>query len=207
MTTPETNTREVKGPIPLHSVTSMNDAELIRATLNQVQVAFEELMKRHTALVAAYLYGTLPNPTDTEDLMQEIFFQAYQKLGTLKDPTRFRPWLLRIAKNERTNFYRSRNRQSVVPPELLSPAESALNEADTTQNPAEQAATSEIDTLVSTAIGKLPDTYRLVLNLRLVEELKTGEIALLLDLKETTVRTRLERGLKKLRKSLQKESL
>jgi len=77
-----------------------------------------------------------------------------------------------------------------------------LDVADTAPNPASRAAEQETGQTVLRAIAALREKYRVVLYLRLVDEISLCEIAERLGLKESTVRMRLQRGLTQLRKSL-----
>ena len=208
---PPRSTRVSGRFVPFSAFREMNDPELISATLNGDDTAFETLMKRYSPLVAAYLHGAMPSSIDIEDLIQEIFFSAYRHLGQLKHTDRIRPWLLRIARNKRNDFYRRQDSQPRVS-DALHTANNMGDDplaqiADTGADIAPKAEEAELSAIVSEAVGRLSDKYRPILNLRLLEEMTTGEIARQLNLKESTVRTRLLRGLTNLRKDLKRRGI
>ena len=103
-------------------------------------------------------------------------------------------------------FYRSQNakrRSAIVVEGLEGRAGETLEAlAGTSPGPSEEASEAEVRELVTQAIGEMRDKYAVIVHMRLIGELTPREIANRVGLKEGTVRVRLFRGLRKLRKAL-----
>jgi len=67
----------------------MTDMELVIATLSGDKSAFGELVLRYQKDVYRLVYRIIKNPSDTSDIVQETFINAYQNLGKLKDKGKF----------------------------------------------------------------------------------------------------------------------
>jgi RNA polymerase sigma-70 factor, ECF subfamily len=99
-----------------------DDAALVLRTLKGDNAAFGELYDRYAALVRAICHDNAQDFSRTQDLTQEVFLRAYAKLEMLKEPDRFGPWLVSIARNVGREFRRGcyRDRLTLVgldPPE------------------------------------------------------------------------------------------
>lgn len=183
-----------------------DDAKLIRESLEGGHAAFGILVRRYTPMVLAYLYGKTRNDPDAEDVLQETFETAYAKLPKLRRSDRFGPWLLAIARSRLADAQRrtlswQRVRQS---PEHVNRQQAASPPAET---PDGSASFTEVQRVVLESIGQLSDSYRVVVYLRLVEELGPHDIAKRLGLKESAARVRLLRGLRRLRKHLEEKGI
>lgn len=80
------------------------DAVLVRQTLGGRRDRFEELVRRHLPAVYAIALARLGRPPDAEDVAQETFLRAYEKLDTLREPGKFRSWTLTIARRIATDL-------------------------------------------------------------------------------------------------------
>ena len=131
---------------------------------------------------------------------------AFSNIHTLNDSSKLGSWLIGIARNKLKDFYQSRKRRHVV--EEAYHIESGTagryieDIVDPAVNPAEYTQSNQLEELMMQSLGELKDTYRVVLYLRLFEELSYVEIAARLGLKDGTVRIRARRGLHLLRKKL-----
>ncbi len=129
-------------------------------------------------------YTILGNDADAQDAAQNAVEQAYVSLDRLKDRAKFRPWLMRILKNECYIILRSKKR--VIPFDEL-PEESA----------------EPFDTLdLKTAFSKLSPESRLCITLYYYEGYSVSEIAAFLNEPEGTVKSRLSRARKSMRQDL-----
>jgi RNA polymerase sigma factor (sigma-70 family) len=134
--------------------------------------------------------------SDAKDVLQEGFIQAYQKIETLKEPSSFEGWLRRLMVNKCLEFLRSRSKKQ----EMLSEKDFAIeDETDVDLNEQDQELLRE---KLFSAIQDLPEGYRTVINLALVEEYSHREIAEMLDIKESTSRSQLVRARAQLKKIL-----
>lgn len=137
----------------------------------------------------------LKNEADAEDVTQEAFIKAFQKLHQFEGNVTFGAWLKRIVVNRCIDFLKARKQHFIELQEhSLSIAQDDDWEVDTE---------IEIEA-VRAAIEALPDKYRFVVQLYLVEGYDHQEISEILDLRETTCRTRLMRGKNYLKELLNK---
>lgn len=138
------------------------------------------------------------SPADAEDITQEAFIKAFQRIEQFEGNVTFGAWLKRIVINRSIDFLKARKQHFV---ELQ---EHRLTVAGETEDwTVEQEVEVEA---VKAAIEALPDKYRYVVQLYLVEGYDHQEISEILDLKETTCRTRLLRGKNYLKEQLSKKS-
>jgi RNA polymerase sigma-70 factor (ECF subfamily) len=162
------------------------DARLVRAARRGDEGAFARLYERYARLVHGVLLARAPR-ADVDDLVQDVFLAAWNRLNALRDPAAFGGWLSMIARNRATDFHR-RTVESVELPEDLAGH-------DGTAAHVEALAVLEI-------ISHLPEAYRETLVLRLVEGLTGPEIAERTGLTPPSVRVNLHRGMKLLRERL-----
>ncbi|WP_460831844.1 RNA polymerase sigma factor [Nocardioides hungaricus] len=155
--------------------------------------AYAELVTRH-APMAVRTAALLGAGADAEDVAQEAFVKAYRSLGRYREGAAFRPWLLRIVANETRNHHRSavrrgtRERAAFLPEELLDPGEAIAHR--------------EQKRRLLAAVSGLPDRLRAVVTCRYLLELDEAETATALGLPRGTVKSRLHRGLARLRDQL-----
>ncbi|MFD6620088.1 RNA polymerase sigma factor [Streptomyces albidoflavus] len=158
--------------------------------------AYAELVRAFTgiALRAARALGA---GADAEDVVQQSFFKAYCSLGRFKDGSAFRPWLLKIVANETRNTVRSAGRQRSV----LS-REAAMVEAEPlipeSVDPAAAAIEIERRAELLDALERLSEEHRLVVTYRYLLEMDEAETAQALGWPRGTVKSRLNRALRKL---------
>lgn len=186
------------------------DDRLIARAIASENDAFDLLIQRYTPLIIGFLVGSVASESDREDLLQETFLTAFANLGKLRQPDRFGPWLMKIARSKLTDLQRTEWRRSMTFPVVQSSGQETPRTdevADTNAGPLADASYGQLRKMVIDALGRMGDTYRTVLYLRLIEGVAPQQIARQLGLKESTVRMRLMRGLKRLRKILNKKGL
>ena len=91
-------------------MTTPSDKTLIRAVFAGDKAAYETLYDRYAPMVRAVCYDTTGNFTDAQDLTQDVFMRAYEKLDRLRDPERFGKWLIGIARLRCKEWRRQRLR-------------------------------------------------------------------------------------------------
>lgn len=177
----------------------MTDAEIVRRVLDGETALFELIMRRYNQRVYRAVRAIVRDESETEDVMQQAYVNAYTHLRQFEQRSAFSTWLTRIAINEALARIRPRSLH-VVPdvdmPEMESPS----------PNPEEAAMTSEIKEVMESEISALPDSYRSVFMLREVEGLSTIETAECLSLTEDVVKTRLHRARAMLRENIYKRA-
>lgn len=158
--------------------------------------AYAELVRAFTgiALRAAVALGA---GSDAEDVVQQAFLKAYCSLGRFRDGSAFKPWLLSIVANETRNTVRSAVRQrSLVGREAaLAEAEPLIPES---ADPAVAALERERRAALLAALDRLSEEHRLVVTYRYLLEMDEAETAEALGWPRGTVKSRLNRALRKL---------
>ena len=173
------------------------DERLIVAAQKGDLNAFNELVTRHERAVFSVCMRLLRDVSAAEDAAQDTFIRAWSAIDSFRGGL-VRPWLLRIVVNETRNLQRGRSRRSdrelrVVREEArLAPG----------PDPAEVAVGEERRTALLGAIRALPEELRLVITCRYLLELSETETAESLDIPTGTVKSRLHRGLARLREGL-----
>src|ERR1044071_9078910 len=154
------------------------EAALVAAVRAGDREAFARLYESFSPLVHGVLLARVPYD-EVSDLVQDVFLVAFRKLGTLRDATRFGPWVAMIARNRATDFHRRRR------------------ETEELREEAVRGAGSEAEAKEALEIIKsLPEAYRETLVLRLVEGMTGPEIAERTGLQPASVRVNLHRGMK-----------
>ncbi|QHL88774.1 sigma-70 family RNA polymerase sigma factor [Nibribacter ruber] len=136
--------------------------------------------------------------TEAEDVLQESFLSAFKELGTFKGDSTFGSWLKRIVINKSITKVRSRRLQVV-------PMEDYMEVADEGPELDEEEMQYKVES-IRRAIQKLPDGYRVVLSLYLLEGYDHGEIADILSISEATSKSQYSRARKKLLGLMEEEA-
>ena len=157
---------------------------LVKAVLEGDREGFAGLYRLYAPLVHGILLARVPR-MEVDDLVQDIFLHAFNKLHTLRDEAAFGPWIAMIARNRAVDYHR-RSRATVEMTDDLYGSEQQQSKA------------AEILEL----IRSLPEAYRETLVLRLVEGMTGPEIATRTGLTAASVRVNLHRGMKLLREKL-----
>ncbi|MEJ8545923.1 sigma-70 family RNA polymerase sigma factor [Brevibacillus borstelensis] len=159
----------------------------------------EQIIKEWVAAYHDLVFRTafyyVKNRAVAEDLTQEVFLKAFQKLDSFREDASPKTWLYRIAINTAKDHLKSWNHRHLL-------FTSVFFEKSSSPSSEEQVMQQfQNDELIRKVMG-LSTKYREVIVLYYFEEMRTPEIAALLGMKESTVRVRLSRGLEKLRQTL-----
>lgn len=164
------------------------ELRLVDAAQQGDRGAFAELYAAYARMVHGILLARVPR-ADVDDLAQDVFLQAMQRLRSLRDAAAFGGWLATIARNRAADHVRRAPRLTELPEELGS---------------VDQDRTEALAVLA--IIQTLPEAYRETLVLRLVEGMTGPEIAARTGLTAASVRVNLHRGMKQLRERLERRS-
>ena len=177
---------------------------LIRQVQSGSHEAFAQLVKRHETHVYNLCLRMCGNPEDARDLSQEAFLKAWRGINLYKSESSFSTWLYRLTSNVCIDFLRRQKRRPTVSLTVEDGDSSAeLEIEDLEPSPEEQVLHQERTRAVATAMTQLEEEFRLVLTLRVVQDLPYEEIAGILDIKVGTVKSRLARARLKLKKLLE----
>jgi RNA polymerase sigma-70 factor (ECF subfamily) len=182
-----------------------SDEELVEACLAGEESAFDVLVGRWEKRIRGAIYRFVGSEDDARDLCQEAFLKAYKSLGSFKQEARFSSWLYQIALNLCRDRLRRRRGRTMVSLDELEEGGAAMTMPGPTALDLLQE--RDISRLVASAIASLADEQREVIILKEYQGLTFLEIALVLDMPISTVKTRLYRGLDQLRSRLERQGI
>jgi len=167
----------------------VTDAEIISRVLAGRTERFTELVDRYLPMVRGLCASRVYSPAAQEDLVQDVFVYAFEKLDQLRNHNRFGPWLARITRSKCADWLRRERRRQDVQERL------AQQRADTNAGDARTALMHrEMCEWVRNQIGHLPTKTREAMILRYVAGLSIADAARFLDVKQAAVKKRLEYG-------------
>jgi len=177
-----------------------NDADLVAESLDGNQEAFRQIVERHQTLICSLAYCATGSMSQSEDLAQETFVQAWKQLTKLREPAKLRAWLCSIV---RFLISKQLRRQGREPAHAAEPV-AGLAEAPAPEPlPCSQAISNEEMAILWRSLERLPEIYREPLVLFYREHQSIEAVAQNLELTEDAVKQRLSRG----RKLLQEQVL
>ena len=180
------------------------DAELIAAVLNGETASFEPLVKKYQPRVFATARRYARRESEVEDIVQEVFLKAFQKLRSFRGDAPFEHWLMRLAVRTCYDFLRAHRRNREMSFADISDEESDWLErfgADPSHASEQAAAARE---LVERLLAQLSPGARLVLTLLEIEDRSVKEIAALTGWSLSVVKIRAFRARAEMRKCLEK---
>jgi RNA polymerase sigma-70 factor (ECF subfamily) len=167
--------------------------------------AYDELVRKYERQLFRIAQHITQNREDAEDVMQDAFLKAYEKLDQFQGNSKFYTWLVRIAVNE--SLMRLRKRRSgrmVSLDEDIETEEGSVPRdlADWDPDPEQNYSQTELAEILRKTIQGLPPGFRVVFTLRDVDGLSTEETAETLGLSVPAVKSRLLRARLQLRERL-----
>ncbi|MCK5000114.1 MAG: sigma-70 family RNA polymerase sigma factor, partial [Anaerohalosphaera sp.] len=168
---------------------------LLQASKDGDNAAFEQIVNKYQSLVCAITFSGTGRVDTSEELAQETFLNAWKKLSQLKDLSGFQAWLCAIARNKLNNYYRRKKSVSLE-------AAGIAEITDTSPDPSETLITQEEHIMLEQALMHIPAEYREPLVMYYRQQKSTRQVAIALDLNESTVRTRLHRAKQMLREQI-----
>jgi RNA polymerase sigma-70 factor, ECF subfamily len=190
---------------PLPSQVVKDDESVLVAAAKAGDIsAFETLVGRYERKIFRLTQNITQNREDAEDAMQEAFLKAYEHLQAFEGNSRFYTWLVRIAVNQALMKLRKRRPNVVSLDEEVDTGEDMVPREveDWGPSPADRYAQTELSEILTKVIGELDPSFRIVFQLRDIEELSTEETAEALGLSVPAVKSRLLRARLKLRQTL-----
>jgi RNA polymerase sigma-70 factor (ECF subfamily) len=184
------------------------DADTFEKMLAGSPEAFRTAVKTFSPMMLVAAARVLRSEADAQDAVQDAFIAAAPRLSTLRDRASLGPWLRRIAINQAISRWRKRARAGEAPIDDLLPQfdeEGWRVTAPDVHTSTIEDNLSRADTraAVRAAIDKLPETHRMVILLRDIEELSTAEAAAQLGIQENALKVRLHRARAALRTLLE----
>jgi RNA polymerase sigma-70 factor (ECF subfamily) len=170
------------------------DRELVLRIQNGDADAFDLLVRRHLPRARLVARRLMQDPDDADDLVQDGFLRALEKIATFDLARPFEPWFTRLLVNLGLDL---RRRQTVRRTERHDP-ETFPGGA----SPAREAERSELRDSLTRALEKLPERQRLIVSLFEIDGHSTEEVASMLKVSQVTVRWHLHQARKSLREAL-----
>jgi RNA polymerase sigma-70 factor, ECF subfamily len=187
-------TREEGGALDRSSI-EPSDALLARRVQQGDAGAFDVLVGRHMKRAFAVAFRLLGQTEDAEDLVQDAFMVALQKIDSYDGQRDFAPWFYRILVNRCLNARKSRSRRTTldIPADATSSNPSPLVETER----------SELRHHLARALETLPERQRIIVGMFDLEGFTSPEIAEVLGISDGTVRWHLHQARKALREALE----
>lgn len=176
------------------AVVEVDDSELVELVRAGDVAAYDLLVTRHMKRAYSVAYRLLGQREDAEDLVQDAFMAALEKIDTFKVGRSFAPWFYRILVNRGLNSRKSRSlrRMDALPPEI----------SDSSRSPLRDTERAELRERLTEALRTLPPRQKSVVELFELEGFTSLEIAEVLGLSDGTVRWHLHQARAKLREAL-----
>ena len=185
----------------LSSDDAVDVALMMRAKVGD-QAAFQELVERHQNVVIGTVAKMLGNPSDAQDIAQQVFIRLWKAAPRYKRKAKFTTFLFTIMRNLVFNESRRRSRHKTHSLEERE-SESFHQVADSEdKTPDSEALQTELQTAVDQAINALPEKQRMAVILRRYENMAYDQIAEILDLSVSAVKSQLFRARTDLREHL-----
>jgi RNA polymerase sigma-70 factor, ECF subfamily len=173
------------------------ESDLVEAARRGDTAAFASLAREHEEIAFRTAYLIVRNAADAEDAAQDGLVKAWRALGRFRSGAPFRPWLLAIVANEARNRRRGEGRRAALA--LRAAAEAPPGDA--APSPEGSAIAGDERARLLALVEALPDEQRLAIACRYLLDLSEDETAAALGVRRGTVKSRLSRGLERLREA------
>src|SRR5215207_4102971 len=191
--------------VPRQNLQGFDDAHVVTLAQAGSEAAFREIMQRNNRRLFRVARAVVRDAGEAEDVLQDAYLKALAALASFRGDASLSTWLTRITLNEALQR-RLRQHETVELRALDRVSGSGANVLVLpmleTDNPEATAARAQLRGLLERAVDDLPPSFRLVFVMRDIEEMSIEETAAQLKLRPETVRTRLFRARRLLRKAL-----
>ena len=164
--------------------------------------AFRQLVVRHQNAVIGTVAKMLGNPSEAEDIAQQVFLRIWRHAKRYRPDAKFTTYLYTITRNLVFNETRRKSRKKEVSSDEREENSNRLIEANPDRQPDAELLQAELQGAVDDAIAQLPETQRMAVVLRRYEQLSYEEIATVLGLSVSAIKSLLFRARTSLREAL-----
>jgi len=182
-----------------------SDEQIVERALSGDADAFGEIVNRWERRIFALAYGMLGREDDARDATQETFISAFRNLRNFRGDAKVSSWLHRIAVNQCITKQRRAKVRGEMPLDDEHDSDGTSFFASARESPAVEAEQKQQTIIVRRTINALPPELRQVVVMKEFEELTFQEIAEVLDLPLSTVKSRLYTALKQLKLRLERQ--
>ncbi|HEY2953219.1 MAG TPA: RNA polymerase sigma factor [Verrucomicrobiae bacterium] len=181
-----------------------SDSELISAVLGGDTASFEPLIQKYSPRLFSTARRYARRESEVEDIVQEVWSKAFQKLGSFRGEAPFEHWLMRLAVRTCYDFLRGHQRNRETPFSELSDAEDDWLDRFVASPADASEAASAAKELVDRVLAQLSPPARLVITLLEIEDRSVKEIAELTGWSVPLVKVRAFRARAEMKKCLAK---
>ena len=170
-----------------------NEAALVCAARKGDKDAIKSLLMKNWPWLKGLVASIVGNQSDTDDVLQNVCVTVIEKVHTLREPERFRPWLAILTRRQALKYRMTKNRNLNL---LLSDEVARGCQDENAQKSFDKIEQQEQYQRVLAETNLLPEKYRQVLLLKYSEDLTYAQMAEILDVPLTTIQIRLVRARK-----------
>jgi RNA polymerase sigma-70 factor, ECF subfamily len=181
-----------------------SDDQLVSEAKSGDQQAFSELCLRYRGMLMNRIYRIVRHQEDAEDVLQETYLRAYQHLQTFRGACSFSTWLVAIGTNMSLMLLRRRKAIRKYSCDVVTEDGERLvvEFRDPAPDPEQRHMMSQTSQKVNNAVGKLSPQLRNILEMYYKSELRLKDAAKILGISEPTMKSRMLRARRMLRRSL-----
>jgi len=185
----------------------VTDDELVARAREGDAAAFGELVLRHQAAVFRAALAATGSASDADDVAQEAFLLAFRRLGSFREASSFKTWLLSITWNQAINRRRASTRwwRRIISFGDAGSLEAGVEFASAASTPEQLAGAEELRCAIGRAIAVLPRKLRDALLLAQSGDYSYGEIAAMLGAPAGTIKWRVSEARRQVKAALQKQ--
>lgn len=167
--------------------------------------AFEELIIEHEKTVYNIVYRMMNNVDDAYDLSQETFIKVYRQISSFDGKSKFSTWIYRIATNTCLDELRKRKgKETFSMNEMIESEDGQIisQYIDESENTEDKILDKEQAQIIRQALSEVNENYRIIITLRDINNLSYDEIAQILNISLGTVKSRISRARKEMKRIL-----
>lgn len=179
-----------------------DDETLLARVIGGDIEAYEGIIRHHNQRLFRIARSIVADDGEAMDVVQETFIRAFERIDTLRDSDRLPVWLSRIARNGALMRLRKSERVEYMEDADMDNLLSFSAADRRGDQPDSRLSNAELGKLLESCIDELPLAFRVVFMLRGVQQCSVEETAVILDIKQATVKTRYHRARRLLQERL-----
>lgn len=156
-----------------------------------MNAAINQIWKEYHKQLLDFIRKRIKNPSEAEDILQEVFMKILSKIETLKESDKLKSWMYQITRNAIIDHYRAQQKSNK--PEIFDSED---------ENPDENTSMNAAEGWIGLYIDALPENYRQAVVLSELKGMHISEVAKTMDISYTNARARIHRGRQTLKKNL-----
>jgi len=182
----------------------LSDSDVVARVLSGEKELYEILLRRNNQTLYRVIRSYLKEQEEIEDIMQNTYLKAYEKLYQFKHTAKFSTWLIRIGINEALARLKVKGKYFILHKSIDNSINDKILEIpDSSQiNPEKNIINQEAKQMLENAIDKLEVKYKSVYILREIEGMSIAEVSDCLKLSNSNVKVRLHRAKAKIKENL-----